>query len=210
MRFSPAALGAACPDLVLGVVFLLVWLEPERFAPDMIRGFMLLMLLEFIVVHSGGFAGSVMLSDKPRMQKVQSLGLLGGFYTLFVGGFSLAFHTWWPLLSFWGLMVNRMMSVLLGQAEKGDERAFLQRGWAAGAVFYLCFIFATVLLPVPRFGVTDEVLRAVDLPGEGLWVDQPWRVLAFGFLYFTATGLSEMRGHEWFAGGVPARQSKAA
>lgn len=207
---SPRALGAALPDLILGAAFLMTWIEPTRLGPRVVEAFLLVMLLEFIVVHSGGFAGSVILSDRPRARKVAALAGMGLFYTLFVGGFGLAFKTWWPLASFWGLMLNRMASVLLGQAEPGDERAFASRGWAAGAVFYLGFAFVTVFLPLPRLGLTPEAVSALDLPGSGLWVSQPWRVLAFGFLYFTATGISELREHRWFAGGVPARGEAAA
>ena len=108
------------------------------------------MLLEFIVVHSGGFAGVVMFGDLAPRSKVTALAGLGLFYTLFVGAFALAFHTWWPLASFWGLMANRMMSGLIGQAAPGEEKALAQRGWAAGAVFYLLFAFATTLPPIPR------------------------------------------------------------
>jgi hypothetical protein len=107
-------------------------------------------------------------------------------------------------------MVNRMLSVLLGQATPGDEQSLAMRGWAAGAVFYIGFAFLTVLLPLPRLGLTPEVLSAQPLAGSGLWVDQPWRVMAFGFLYFTAIGISELRGHRWTSDGARATWSEAA
>jgi hypothetical protein len=207
---SARALGAALPDLLMGVVFLVAWIDPARLGSAPIAPLTLIMLLEFIVVHSGAFAGTVVLSSAAKGRKVASLIGLGCFYTLFVGGFALGFHTWWPLASFWGLMLNRMLSVLLGQAESGDERALLRRGWAAGVLFYLIFGGLTVFLPLPRLGLTPEVVSADHLSGGGLWVDQPWRVLAFGFLYFTATGFSELQEHRWTASGIPKTESKAA
>ena len=54
------------------------------------------------------------------------------------------------------------------------------------------------------------MLSAQHLPGGGLWVDAPWRVMAFGFLYFSATGIWELREHRWLAEDAPARQSMAA
>jgi hypothetical protein len=208
--FSPRAIGAALPDLLLGLVFLVVWIDPARLGAAPVGPLMLTMLLEFIVVHSSGFMGTVMVGDLPRERKVASLLGLGAFYTLFVAGFALTFKTWWPLASFWGLTVNRLLSVLLGQAPAGDERAFAQRSWGVGALFYLGFTFVTILLPLPRLGMTPAAVSAQDLPGSGLWVSQPWRVLAFGFLYFTATGLSELIDHRWLRGGVPERRSAAA
>jgi len=58
-------------------------------------------------------------------------------------------------------------------------------------------VFATVMLPVPALGVTQE---AIDLQGfsmEGLWIEEPFRVLAFGFLYFAAIGLWELFSFKW-------------
>lgn len=46
----------------------------------------------------------------------------------------------------------------------------------------------------------------LDLPCGGLWVDEPQRVLAFGFLYFGMTGIGEVLGwarNEKFLKGVP-------
>lgn len=207
---SPRALAAALPDLCMGAVFLIAWIAPARLGVQPIAPLVLVMLLEFIVIHSGAFAGTVALGDAPRDRKALRLLGLGAFYTLFVGGFALSFTTWWPLVSFWALMLNRMLSALLGQAESGDERALLQRGWAAGTLFYLGFGGITTLLPLPRLGLSAEVVAGQHLPSSGLWIEQPWRVMAFGFLYFTATGLSELAGHRWTASGIPAQRSKAA
>jgi hypothetical protein len=120
------------------------------------------------------------------------------FYTLFVGSFALAFHQWWPLWSFWALIFNRMLSVLLKQPLEGEERIFVQRQWAAGAMFYLLAVGLTTMLPLPRFGVTPGAIAAMHLGGRGLWIDQPWRVLAAGMLYFGATAVSELFDHRMF------------
>jgi len=191
------ALASAFPDLALAVVFLATWIAPEAVRADMARSLMLVMLLEFISIHSSAFMGSVMFGTGNRRGRVTALLGLGGFYTLFVGAFAFMFHTWWPLVSFWGLTLNRMTSVLFGQAPQGEEKAFVQRSRAASCLCYLLFCGATVLLPVPRLGVTPEVVSRMHLPGSGLWIDQPWRVLAFGFLYFMGVGVSELFGHRW-------------
>jgi hypothetical protein len=158
---------------------------------------MLVMLLEFIIIHSAAFMGAVLFAPGSRGRRAWRVVGLGAFYSLFAGGFALAFKTAWPLWSFWGLTLNRMLSVLVGQAPEGEEREFLQRGWAACALAYLVFAFATIILPIPRLGITPDVVRTLGLQGEGLWVDQPWRVLAFGFVYFSAVGLSELFDHRW-------------
>jgi hypothetical protein len=196
------------PDLVLGGVFLVAWTSPASFQGNVVPHLMLVMLLEFIIVHSSAFLGHVMLGRETRKRKIASLLGLGGFYTLFVGGFSLAFRSWWPLGSFWAQMVNRLLSVIVGQAPSGEEKQFLQRSWGVSVLCYLVFAMATTLLPLPRLGV-DGVFRE-GLPGNGLWVEEPHRVMALGFLYFTAVGISELFGHRWMGGASATSQARRA
>jgi hypothetical protein len=200
---SLAAIGAALPDFVLGALFLATWVLPTaariKFAPQLV----LIALLEFVIIHSSAFAGNIMLGKGPRGARAASLIALGLFYTLFVGAFGLMFKTWWPLVSFWGLMLNRLLSLFLGQAPEGEEKALIQRGWAATAIFYLGSVMLTAVLPVPRLGMTSTVVASLHIPGSGMWVSQPWRVMAFGFLYFTAVGISELTHHRWLRGSVP-------
>jgi hypothetical protein len=199
------AIGAALPDFAIGALFLRTWAAPAPGQERMISYLMLIMLFEFINVHSSAFMGTVIVSPLERGRKTMTLLGLGAFYTLFVGAFSLAFRQAWPLWSFWGLTANRLLGVLIGQAPKGGEALFMRRTWAATVLFYLVFAGITTVLPIPRLGVTPEVMLHFDRMGTGgLWIDQPWRVLAFGFLYFTAVGISELAGHEWLpASSIP-------
>jgi hypothetical protein len=193
-----AAVGAAMPDVLLAGVFLATWIAPSAERAWAIDGLMLIMLLEFINVHSSAFMGQTIISAMERGRKAAALAGLGVFYTLFVGGFALAFHQLWPLLSFWALTFNRLLGVLLGQAPQGQEALFMRRTWAASVLFYLLGGFVTTLLPIPRLGVSPEIMTHVDRMGTGgLWIDQPWRVLAFGVLYFGAVAISELHGHAW-------------
>lgn len=196
---TPAALLAALPDFALAALFLRTWISPDPSRMALAGQLMLVMLLEFIVVHSAAFMGTVTLGAGSPGAKAARLAGLGVFYTLFVGSFALAFHQWWPLWSFWALIVNRMLSVLLKQPAEGEERIFLQRQWAAGAMFYVVAVGLTTMLPLPRFGVTPGAIAAMHLSGHGLWIDQPWRVLAAGVLYYGATAVSELFDHRMFA-----------
>lgn len=199
------ALLSAIPDFGLGVTFAIAWVRPAWAGPDLVPHLLLVMLLEFIVVHSGAFMGVAATSDAPRARRVQAVFGLGLFYTLFAGGFSLGFHTWWPLAAFWGLTLNRMLGVLVGQAPAGGQRALVMSGWAASAILYLTLCFVTLFLPLPHFGLTPDFVRGLHLPGSGVWVEQPHRVIAFGAAYFTLVACSELAGHRWLGRGAPAR-----
>lgn len=198
---------ASIPDFALAGAFLVTWINPYVLGELAVQYFLLTMLLEFIIVHSSGFMGSVAFSGGPMLSRMRHILGLGLFYSLFVGGFALGFSTWWPLYAFWGLTLNRMLGVLIGDAPVGQERKYVRAGWALSVMYYLGGAFATVLLPVPALGLTHEVRTALDLPGEGMWVDEPQRVLAFGVVYFALTGVGELLGwarNETFLKGVPA------
>ena len=196
------AIFAALPDFVLAVTFLATWRAPEAMRDGIIGYLLLTMLLEFIIVHSSAFMGIVIIGDGDRRKKAVSLLGLGVVYSVFAGGFALAFETWWPFVAFWSLTANRMLGVLLHRAPDGEEKQYIQRSWAAGAVFYLLGAFATTLLPMPRFGITSAVVAAEALPGTGLWIEEPHRAIAFGFIYYSLMTWSELRGHRWARSGV--------
>ncbi len=164
---------------------------------------MLVMLLEFIIVHSSAFMGQALLAKGSRAARLKGMFGFGVFYTLFVVGFALAFQTWWPIIAFWGLTANRLLSVFMGWVPKGKARDYLRRGWAAGALYYIVCIMLTTVLPVPRLGITRDVVRGLELSGEGLWIDEPHRVVIFGFLYFLVRGISELFEHRWLQSGLP-------
>jgi hypothetical protein len=217
-RALPANVASALPDLLFGLACLVTWIAPNAIAPGMVRWIVLTMLLEFIVIHSAAFMGTAILAPGRAWPRALGVAGLGAFYSLFVLGAALAFHTWWPLASFWVLTLNRMSTVLLRQAPSGEEGAYLRGSWAAGTATYLLGAMFTVFAPIPRLGITPGVVATLHLPSSGLWIAQPWRPVAFGFLYFTLVGWFELTGFSLFrrataaarqAGATPARDRAA-
>lgn len=197
----PRALASALPDLVLGAGFAWAWFAPARVGPGMIRWMLMTMLLEFIVIHSSAFMGQVAFGKFHGWPAAGAVIGLGGFYTLFVLGFCLSFHTWWPMLSFWALTLNRASIVLLRQAPSGAEQKVIMSSWAAATFFYLAGCALTVIPPLPHPGWTPEWVANLHLGGSGVWISEPWRPVAFGAVYFTAVGLFELFAVPAIAGG---------
>lgn len=196
---------SALPDFGFAVVFLVTWLQPQAFGEQTVTRLMLVMLLEFIIVHSAVFMGTVIVASADKARR--TLGLLGFglFYSIFAAAFSLVFKTWWPFGAFWLQTGNRLLGVLVGQASEGQEKAFLMRGWAISVGLYVGCCFITTFLPIPALGITPAVIAALHLPGTGLWISEPYRVLAFGALYFALTAWSELYDHAWLKTGGFAR-----
>ncbi len=210
LRIALPALGAALPDAALAAVFLAAWIAPARMGDGIVGWCLLVMLLEFVIVHSSVFLGNLLLAAGDRMKRLQTGMAIGGFYTMFVAGFAVAFHSWWPLVNFWGLTAKRLASVFAGVVPSGEEKMLMRRTWAASVMFYLLGVFVTVFLPVPRLGITREVVRTAHLPSSGLWVAHPERVVAFGFLYFALMAISGLNGHRWAQSGIPKDAADAA
>lgn len=176
----------------------MTWVSPGLLGVERVRDVVLLMLMEFVVIHSSAFMGTAAWGGFggrwPRGVAIVGLGL---FYSLFVGGFALVFKTWAPLAGFWLLTLNRLSGALLAPAE-GEDASRVMKGWATSTFFYLIAVFTTTFLPIPALGITPEVIDAADIPGDsGLWVSKPYTVVAAGFLYYTACALSELTSHGW-------------
>jgi hypothetical protein len=188
---------SAAPDIGMALTFLITWIAPTALGQNMIKYLMLVMLMEFISIHSSAFFAALMVKGGSKGKKTTNLIALGGFYTIFVAGFSLSSGEWWPIVAFWGLMANRLLSVWFGTPADGKETGIVLALWVAGIIGYLGGVSITVMLPMPQLGVTDEVIRTVGMGGEGMWIDQPHTLLAFGVIYFSFMAVAEIFIDRW-------------
>ncbi len=175
-------------DLWLAAMFLITWFRPNTFGELSVHHLLFVMLLEFLVVHSTGFLGAVGARDVPRRERLLMYSALLVFYTLFAAGFSVMYGGWWPLLAFLGLTLSKFPTVVLRPPSLRGQSVIIAN-WAAMTCLYLGGVFVTVVPPVPAFGITPEVIAAQNLGAEGVWPEEPYRVMAFGAFYFTGLAL---------------------
>lgn len=183
---------SSVPDFIVALTFLVTWIEPSTLGEGMIVSLFQVMLLEFIIIHSAGFMGHVIYGTAPRSKKILHLSGLGLFYFVFVAGFALGFRSWWPVIAFGGLLLNRMLSVLTGQFEQGKERESAMQQWGINVACYLVSLFAVILLPVPEWGVPSDALAHLDMSGD--FVEQPHTMIAWGTVYYFMVGWFEWKG----------------
>lgn len=180
---------AATPDAVTASFFVYTWIHPLGFGTTLVGDLLVLMLLEFLLVHSGAFIGSIVLSPTTSRWK-KTLGVLGfgAFYMLFVLGFAYGMNRPWVIHVFLWLLVGRLAMVWLAPVPRDEEIRRQQALWGCGALFYILGVFATVILPVPELGLTAQVRAELGIAatGKGLWQQKPQTVLAFGMLYYAA------------------------
>lgn len=185
MRLAPGPLFAALPDALTCATFLVAWIAPALLPdPLWVKDLMLVMLIEFIVMHSTGFYAALATSSAGRLKKIGALCGLTALYSGFVLAFAFAFDSTWPLFAFGWLFASRFVQLLFRPVQSGADARALMGQWAASGVTYVLGAIATVMLPLPRFGMTPSFVANLHLPGKGEWIERPYTVLAFGALYF--------------------------
>jgi hypothetical protein len=186
-----ARLCAVAPDVATATLYVWTWIDPLHFSDSMVKSLLMMMMMEFLVVHSGAFIGLTVLSDTAtRGQKTAVIAGFGAFYMLFAGAFSLAFHRWWPALSFVWLLAAKFAMVWLTPLPPADEVQRVKTLWGLSVVAYLGSVFAGIFIPLPALGITADIVPKLGLVGSGLWIDRPQTVIFSGTIYFALVAWS--------------------
>lgn len=188
IKVSARLAASAGFDFGLAGVFLITWIAPNTLGELSVRHLVFVMLLEFLVVHSTGFLGAIAARDVSLRERILMFSGLMMFYLLMAGGFSALYGGWWPLWAFLGLTVSKIPSVVLHPPDV-EGQTVLMANWAAMTVLYLGGAAITVMIAIPSWGVTPEIITAQHFGIEGIWPEEPYRVMAFGVFYFTGLGL---------------------
>jgi hypothetical protein len=205
-RWPPATrLLRALPDAISVGFFLAVWFAPRAMGLDTVKTGLLIMLVEFMLVHASGFLGHAVYAEGvSATKKLWTLAGFALFYGLFIGAWALAFASWLPVVLFAWLLVGKATVALARSRPTPEHVERVRSDWALAALAYLGGGFATTILPVPQFGITSAVRAELDLPGSGHWVSHPESVIAFGALYFGFMAYAKWR--DWV---LPAQKTTA-
>jgi hypothetical protein len=196
---SPGLAGrvlSALPDGVTAFACLVVWIAPRVFGDDAVKTLLLMMVMEFILVHATGFfTASALATDATRMQRIGPMLGLALVYMLFVCGFAYAFRAWWPLTVFLWLLVGKIAWVFANPRNSDDEKARQMSAWAFSVVAYIGAVFAGLMLPLPRLGLDAATVATLRLPASGEWITYPHKAIASAVLYYAA--LAAFKGRSW-------------
>jgi hypothetical protein len=189
MRNVLPRLLAGLPDAITAGVFLTAWVAPAIAGPERIRNLMLVMLIEFLVVHSSGFYGAILaMDDASRLKRTFAMLGLAAVYMAFVFVFSFIFDSTWPIWAFAWLLGSRFVHLWFAPASDDTATLRMMTLWAISVATYVLGGIATAMLPLPELGITPQVIASLHLKGGGEWIDRPYTVLAFGAIYFAIQG----------------------
>lgn len=188
----PQRLAKALPDVLTAAVFMWVWIDPSGWRRQLVAQGILIMLLEFILIHSSAFFGSALLSpDMARGKRIKVLLGLGAFYAMFIGAWAWQFRTWWPLLIFAWLLAAKLAPLIFNRRVP-RESLWRQQGLvAASTLFFLAAVPAGLFLPLPELGLNRHG-RHYGVPGSGAWVSNPHTAIAAAVIYFGLLALAKL------------------
>jgi hypothetical protein len=186
-----AAIAAALPCFYLSWVLFNVWHEPMAWGDgSWVRLGVGLLLLEFILLHSGAFMVGVLGQQEDFKQQMKMAVALLTFYALMVWAFAVSLDTPVLIWIFAGIILGRSLNLLLEPS--ASKQAIMARS-GIGVLLYLLVVFATVFIPIPELGITGSVLSEVYPDrGAGLWEREPERAIAGAAVYFMLIGLAEI------------------
>ncbi|MBW7887262.1 MAG: hypothetical protein H3C35_02745 [Bacteroidetes bacterium] len=175
-------------NYLIALLFLVTWTHPNTLGNDMLNSLSVIIFMEFIIIHSAAFMTVVFFLDKPPLTKLAAFFGLGIFYSIFVIAYSVSYGEWWPLWSFWLLIINRLIAMFSGKKDENFITSAVAV-WASSVFAYIIGIFAFLLLPVPEFGITEEARK--QFTASTLWFSDPASLLAFGVFYYFCVGTAQ-------------------
>lgn len=197
----PAVRGArligALPDAITAAACFWVWLLPFALGPGAVKTVVLMMLMEFLLVHGTGFFTVIaFMDDLSRWKRLAAMGGLLAFYALFVGAFAWIFRAWWPVWVFAWLVVAKATWIFLAPLDRAAEMNRQIVAWAFSVAAYLGAVFAGLVLPLPQLGITTDIVPTLGLPGSGEWMERPHTAVAGMAFYYVA-----IAAFKWVRGG---------
>ena len=183
---------AAIPLLTLSFILFNVWHDPMswdkgHWVPYGVG----LLLIEFILLHSGAFIGSMITGESPIKKRIKILAGLLFFYSLMVWGMARSVNSMSLIWIFASVTFSRLLSIFF-LADQG--RAIMLRRAGIGTLFYLLVVFSTIFVPYPEWGITSSVVNEVyPGRGSGIWEREPHRAIAGAAIYFLIMGIVEIK-----------------
>lgn len=180
-------IAAAVPSLVLAYALFSVWANPMSWDNGAWVPYGVgILCMEFLILHSSAFIGQVAARQTQFHKKLKFFLGLFVLYICMGLGFALATDSPSLLVMLAVVMLSRFVLAL--QGEEGVHPRV-----ALGVTAYILMALGTILLPVPEWGITQEIVNQV-YPGRGggLWEREPERAIAGGACYFALMGIMEL------------------
>jgi hypothetical protein len=185
---------AAVPDGAAAAVSLWIWLRPLAWKRELVGVLVLAMMIEFLVIQAGPFLGRIINGERlgltPAERRRKAI-VLGVVYLVFAGLAAASFNLWFPLFLFLWLFGAKLFAALVGRRPDAVGREREMAYWVLANVVFFAVIFATMVVPVPMLGVTEDG-ALYGLRGRYEWANYPYEAVASAFIYYAAMALTRL------------------
>ena len=165
-------------NIVLIYIFLSLWIRPQVDDIEMIQNLSLLMIFEFVMVHSGVFMSVLGRSWKGWIGFTLFYGLFAFVFNLMVSGNQI-------LILYAAVVLNRMLPNILNKDKTDKMKKIMMSSLYAFIYFVLLIIVVLAASHIPRFGLTEKFLTAANNNiSEGI-AEMPHAFMCFGAIYYT-------------------------
>ena len=173
----------------LAYIFLTLWLHPQASDVEMIYSLTILILFEFVLVHSGVFMSILGRSWKGWAGFIVFYGMFALAFNMIVDGNQI-------IILYGAVVLNRMLPGLLNREKTDKERGIIMS--AVYALIYFGLLFPVIFGSsyIPRFGLTEAFIKSVDYlsinQAGGDFAEMPHVFMCFGVLYYLILMLLEV------------------
>lgn len=183
---------------MVALLYLAIWISPNLFSAAFIFSMSLLMLLEFIMIHSGVF----MTIFKPF-----GVFLFFPFYFFFAYIINKICPDNSPMFVFLGTILFRVIDSFVDRGSKKISIHDLKSIIIAFAIYFPIFALTALLNDfMPHFGLTPSYLESIDYYSTDTSTGdfKIHNMISFGFFYFMAIICFEM----WLRKKYPPQKNK--
>jgi len=184
------ALMIGFPDALTSLWCLWVWINPLALGTDTVKGVVLMMGMEFILLNATGiFTAIPFVIELGRNTRMALMLTLCAVYLMLVAGFALPFHAVWPFFTFGWLVASKLAWIARNRRVSSNEQMWLMGTWAVSVVAYLGAVGIGVSYDLPTLGITPAIVPSLHLPTGGEWLDTPHKAVASAVFYFAAVAV---------------------
>jgi hypothetical protein len=153
-------------------------------------------LLEFILLQASLAIGGASMDTSAGDMSFLGIAMLIVFFAAFAAAIAWGFKSRMLFMAFLSLVIGRLIGLLFGMST--DDKALLLAHSLVAMGLYFVLVFASVILPWPRLGITREIADATrDPQASGQWVREPHRAIGAATVYYLLLGVLEVTVMTW-------------
>jgi len=165
----------------LAYLFLSLWLYPQPSDIDLIYSLTILILFEFVLVHSGVFMSALGRSWIGWLLFIFIYGIFAFAFNTFISGNQI-------IILYGAVVLNRMLQGILNRKGADKEQGLMMAAIYAITWFGLLIMVVVGSSYVPRYGLTEEFVQSTNYTtinqAGGDFQGDPHIFMCFGLLYY--------------------------